>query len=66
MVMVNAVALNVVILNTVEYNPVHLGETRGLYYKILRIRNLQKNDKFHRKLASSGLDEYTSLDKPTR
>jgi len=33
-------------------------DTKGrLYYKILRICNLQENDKFHGKLAYSGLDK---------
>ncbi len=36
---------------------------RGLYYKTLRICNLQKTDKFHKKLASSGLDNHIRLDK---
>ncbi len=38
----------------------------GLYNKTLRIRNLQKNDKFCIKLASSVLDKHTSLDKQAR
>ncbi len=32
-----------------------------LYYKTLRIRNLQKNDNFRSKQASSDLDRHTSL-----
>ena len=39
--------------------------TRSLDNKTLRIRNLQKNNKFYGKLASSGLEKHTSLDKET-
>ncbi len=34
---------------------------QGLYCKILRIRNLQKNDQCRSKLVYFGLDEHTSL-----
>ncbi len=37
----------------------------GLYCKTLRILNLQKNDKFRSKQASSCLDKHTSLDEQT-
>ncbi len=35
----------------------------GQYYKILQIHNLEEIDKFRSKLASSLLDEHTSLKK---
>jgi hypothetical protein len=37
----------------------------GLYYKTLRIRNLQEIDKLRNYLVSTGLDEHTSLHKQT-
>ncbi len=37
--------------------------TKGLYYKTLRIRNLQEIDKFRSYLVSFGMDKHTSLDK---
>jgi hypothetical protein len=39
--------------------------TRSLYYKTLRILKLRKKDKVRNKLASSGMDKHTSLDKQT-
>jgi hypothetical protein len=36
-------------------------DTWDLCYKTLQIRNLQKNDRFRSKLASSGLDKHASL-----
>jgi hypothetical protein len=37
----------------------------GLYYKTLRIRNLQENDKVHSKLLYSGSDKHSSMGKQT-
>ncbi len=37
--------------------------TSGLYYKTVWIGNLQEIDKFHNKLAYSGLDKHTSVNK---
>jgi hypothetical protein len=49
-----------------------VSESRGLYYKKLRIRNSRKMDRFRSKIVSfllsvtfTGLDKHTSFDKCT-
>jgi len=39
----------------------HICDLKGLYYKILRIRNLWKSDKFRSKLKSLGMGKHTRL-----
>ncbi len=68
MVVVNDIDKHTILIQCgVQYGRKKLCDTgtRSLDNKTLRIRNLQKNNKFYDKLASSGLEKHTSLDKET-